>query len=197
MIFDYFLKIVRKNCLNLDFKTDIENIYTSRKQTTIITSTIEIELHSLLHVDKKLIWWNNMFQKLRFNTEKNLIIWNDNLQIICLLNSKIPRLETRLRHVDISQCWLRQKIQFGHFNVDYISTARMVADGLTKMFFSQKHAVFIQQLGLKDFKQKIMKLNETSKWSYSDWKTVFLIKKSINTAFIKIEKMCDAKCWCI
>lgn len=99
-----------------------------------------------------------MFQKLGFKTEKNLIISNDNLQTIRLLNSEIPRLETRLRHVDISQCWLRQEVQFGHINVDYIPIARMVADGLTKMLPPQKHLTFIQMLGMKDLKQEIMRL---------------------------------------
>ena len=104
-----------------------------------------------------------MFQKLGFDTGENLTISNDNLQTIRLLNSEIPRLETRLRHVDISQCWLRQEVQLGHINVDYIPTARMVADGLTKVLPPQKHAVFIQQLGLKDLKQEIMRLKGVSK----------------------------------
>lgn len=104
-----------------------------------------------------------MFQKLGFNTGEDLIIWNDNLQTIRLLNSDIPRLETRLRHVDISQCWLRQEVQLGHINVDYIPTARMVADGLTKVLPPQKHLVFIEQLGLKDLNQEIMRLKGASK----------------------------------
>ena len=98
-----------------------------------------------------------MFQKLGFKTEENLVISNDNLQTIRLLNSEIPRLETRLRHVDISQCWLRQEVQLGHIDVDYIPTSRMVADGLTKVLSPQKHLTFIQMLGMKDLKQEIMR----------------------------------------
>ena len=99
-----------------------------------------------------------MFQKLGFKTEENLVISNDNLQTIRFLNSKIPRLEIRFRHVDISQCWLRQEVQLGHINVDYIPTARMVADGLIKVLPPQKHLTFIQMLRMKDLKQKIMRL---------------------------------------
>lgn len=118
--------------------------WASRKQTTVTTSTTEAELLSLLHASKELIWWKNMFQKLNFKTGQQLTICNDNLQTIRLLNSEIPRMETRLRHVDISQCWLRQEVQLGTIHVDYIPAARMVADGLTKVLPPQKHAVFVQ-----------------------------------------------------
>jgi hypothetical protein len=40
-----------------------------------------------------------------------MIIYNNNLQIIRLFISKIVKMNTRLRHVDIAQCWLRQSIQ--------------------------------------------------------------------------------------
>ena len=131
--------------------------WTSRKQSTITTSIIEAELLSLLHASKKLIWWSNLFQKLMFKTEHNLIIYNDNLQTIRLLNSKIPRLKTKLRHVDMFQCWLRQEVQKERINVDFVSTAKMMIDDLLKLLPSQKHQVFIQQLDLKDLKREIMK----------------------------------------
>lgn len=129
-----------------------------RKQTTVITSIIEAKLLSFLHAGKELIWWNHLFQKMRFDTEENLIICNDNLQTIRLLNSEIFRFETKFRHVDIFQCWLKQKIQMSHINIDYIPTAKMMTDGLTKMLSPQKHQVFVKQLGLKDLGPNIMKL---------------------------------------
>ena len=104
-----------------------------------------------------------MFQKLRFRIEETSVISNDNQQTIRLLNSKIPKLETRFRHVDISQCWLLQEMQLGHITVDYISTARMVADGLIKVFSFQKHLTFIQMLGMKNLNQKIMRLKGITK----------------------------------
>lgn len=131
--------------------------WASRKQSTVTTSTTEAELLSLLHASKEMIWWSNFFKKLMFKTGHILTINNDNLQTIRLMNSEIPRLETKLRHVDISQCWLRQEVQRGHINVDFIPTAKMVADGLTKLLPPQKHQTFIKQLGLKDLKEEILK----------------------------------------
>jgi hypothetical protein len=68
---------------------------------------IEAKLLSMLHIDKKLIWWIHFFQKLKFDSNQKIIIYNDNLQTIRFLISEILKIETKLRHVDIAQCGLR------------------------------------------------------------------------------------------
>ena len=97
---------------------------------------------------------------MKFDLEHDFIIFNDNLQTIKLLNSEIAKTEIKLKHIDIAQCWLRQKVQNGHLIVDYVPTAQMVADGLTKILSFQKHKIFISQLGLVDCKEAIVRLNE-------------------------------------
>ena len=126
-----------------------------RKQLTVSTSTIEAELLSMLHAGKELIWWIHLFQKLRFNPDQDVIIYNDNLQTIRILTSEIDKTTTKLRHVDVAQCWLRQMVQTGWIMVDYLPTAKMVVDGLTKLLSLQKHQIFIQQLGLVNMKDLI------------------------------------------
>jgi hypothetical protein len=121
-----------------------------RKQLIVSIFIIEAELLSMLHAGKELIWWIHLFQKLKFDPNQEIVIYNDNLQIIRLLISEILKTETKLRHVDIAQCWLRQSVQSGYLSVDYLSIAKMVADGLTKVLSSQKHREFINQLGLVD-----------------------------------------------
>lgn len=58
------------------------------------------------------------------------------------------RIQTALRHVDIHNCWVRQEAKKGHFEVKYLSTTAMPADGLTKTLDRGKFAQFIAQLGL-------------------------------------------------
>jgi hypothetical protein len=81
-----------------------------KKQFTISIFIIEAKFLSMLHADKKLIWWIHFFQKLKFDSNQKIMIYNDNLQTIRLLISEILKIETKLRHVDIAQCWLRQSI---------------------------------------------------------------------------------------
>ncbi len=73
-----------------------------KKQFIVSIFIIEAKLLSMLHADKKLIWWIHFFQKLKFDSNQKIMIYNDNLQIIRLFISKILKIETKLRHVDIA-----------------------------------------------------------------------------------------------
>ncbi len=101
---------------NLDRKSAEEYIFklfddmidwTVKKQFIVSIFIIEAKFFSMLHIDKKLIWWIHFFQKLKFNLNQKIMIYNDNLQIIRFFISKILKTETKLRHVDIAQCWLK------------------------------------------------------------------------------------------
>ncbi len=135
--------------------------WAARKQVTISTSIIEVELLAMLHARKEFIWWIHLFEKLRFNFDQKMIIYNDNLQTICLLISKIAKINTKLRHVDIAQCWLRQSVQQGKIGVEYLSTAHMMTDEMIKLLSSQRHKQFIQQLRLMNVKRL---MNEEISW---------------------------------
>jgi ADP-ribosylglycohydrolase len=126
-----------------------------KKQLIVFIFIIEAKFLSMLRVDKKLIWWIHFFQKLKFDSNQKIMIYNDNLQIIHLFISKILKTETKLRHVDIAQCWLRQSIQSDYFSMNYLSIAKMIANELTKILSSQKHRKFINQLKLVDVEHLI------------------------------------------
>ncbi len=109
----------------------------------------------MLHVGKEFIWWLNLFKKIGFSPDHQMVIHNDNLQTIRLLTSEIAKIDTKLRHIDIAQCWLRESVQKGILNVAYLPTAQMIADGMTKLLSSQKHKEFIKQLRLVNIKHLI------------------------------------------
>jgi hypothetical protein len=129
--------------------------WTVKKQFIVSIFITEAKFFSMLHADKKLIWWIHFFQKLKFDSNQKIMIYNDNLQIINFFISKILKIETKLRHVDIAQCWLRQSIQSDYFSMNYLSIAKMIANELTKILSSQKHREFINQLRLVDVKHLI------------------------------------------
>ena len=97
---------------------------------------------------------------MKFDSNHELIIFNDNLQTIRLLNSEIAKTEIKLKHINIAQCWLKQKMQNEHLIIDYVPTAQMVADDFIKILNFQKHKIFINQLNLVDCKKTIVRLNE-------------------------------------
>jgi hypothetical protein len=77
--------------------------WVARKQATVSTFIIEIELLTLLLVDKTCIWWINFFDKLSFDYNYQIKIYNDNMQIIRILISKQFKVTIKLLHVNIAQ----------------------------------------------------------------------------------------------
>jgi hypothetical protein len=92
--------------------------------------------------------WRRFFASIFLSLDDDSTIWCNNAQTICLLAKEMPKLVTRLRHVDIRQHWLWQEAQEGRLRVDWVSTADMPADGLTKALPCQKHDDFVRLLGL-------------------------------------------------
>jgi hypothetical protein len=91
-----------------------------------------------------------LFENVGFDFERNLSIFCDNQQTIRLLYKETPCLTTKLKHVDVHSCWLRQEVQSERIKIDWVPTADMVADRFTKLLPPQKHATFLKQLNLVD-----------------------------------------------
>ena len=70
----------------------------------------------------------------------------------------LPKLVTKLKHIDIHQHWLRQETAKGTVKIDWISTSEMLADGLTKALSPQKHSIFVKQLNLVDIELLLAKI---------------------------------------
>jgi hypothetical protein len=121
------------------------------KQTTVTTSTTEAELLALSRTAKEFMAWKRFFNNINFTIDGGIkLIQSDNRQTIRLVKQQDPLLATKLRHIDIHQHWLRQEVQNGNVDVEWIPTAMMRADGLTKTLPRQPHERFIRQLNLVD-----------------------------------------------
>ena len=68
------------------------------------------------------------------------------------MNKESIKLQTRLRHVDIHQHWLRERAQNGQIDIKWIPMKDMTADGLTKSLGRQRHADFVYLLGLRELR---------------------------------------------
>ncbi|KAJ5368482.1 uncharacterized protein N7496_008242 [Penicillium cataractarum] len=129
------------------------------KQKTVTTSTTEAELLAISEAGKSMRMWERIFQRVIFNPGHPVSIQCDNKQTITLLTKEAPHLRTKLRHIDIYQHWLRQEVQAGRIPVDWVPTAKMDVDGLTKLLPRQKHARFVRQLGMEDIRYLLERLN--------------------------------------
>ena len=125
------------------------------KQRTVTTLSIEAELLALSSAAKEVIWWRRFFDGIRFDPEEEYSLNCDNLQTIRLMTKDEPRLDTKLKYIDIHHHWLRQEVQAKWLKVDWLNTDNMPADGLTKSLTKDKYKRFIKQFNLVDISDKL------------------------------------------
>ena len=71
------------------------------------------------------------------------------------MNAEIAQLQTKLRHVDIHNHWLRQEASNGRISVEYTPSKDMLANGFTKALQNNAFKTFVQQLGLVDIADRL------------------------------------------
>ena len=125
------------------------------KQHTVTTSSTEAELMAVSRTAKALIEWRRLFHGIRYVIDDKELIYVDNTQTMRLLTSDEPQLNTKLRHVDIHQHWLRERVQKEDIDIAWVPTRDMKADGFTKPLPRQRFKAFIQQLNLVDIQASI------------------------------------------
>ena len=126
------------------------------KQPTVTTSSTEAELLALSETARQAFWWKRFFDSIQFDTKQQTGIHCDNKQTLSLVEAETPRLMTRLKHIDIHSCWLRQEVQRKRITTGWITTANMPADGLTKPLPNQKHQNFVKLINMVDIKHLII-----------------------------------------
>jgi len=128
----------------------------ANKQETVTTSTTEAELLALSQVAKEALFTSRLLKELKITpSNHNITINCDNQQTIRLVTREIAKLQTKLRHVDIHNHWLRQEVSRGSITVEYQKSEDMAADGLTKALPAVKWNRFLDKLGLIWISEKI------------------------------------------
>jgi hypothetical protein len=136
-------------------------VWKAARQPTVTTSTTEAELLALSDVAKESMALKRFFNEIQLDVGVMWKIFCDNAQTIRLVIGENERIQTKLRHVDIRNMWLRQEYQRGSFDVEYLATAEMPADGLTKNLTKQQFKRFKDHLNLQDFTSHIEKTEES------------------------------------
>lgn len=87
--------------------------------------------------------------------DEDIILFCDNRQALHIFTSEMIKLHTKLRHVDIHQMWLRQKLQNDRIMMELIGTDHVSADGFAKPLSHSKYEKFVKITGLRDITVKI------------------------------------------
>jgi hypothetical protein len=125
------------------------------QQDTVTTSTTEAELLGVERTTKEAYALARFMKDIKLDLGQPLRVFCDNTQTIRLVVDENQRISTRLRHVDIQNMWLKQEYRKGNFLLEYLPTARMPADGLTKALSRQKFEHFRSLLNLRDIQREV------------------------------------------
>ena len=123
--------------------------WSTRKQQSVATSTTEAEYMGLCNAAKEAVWLRNLLTSLgrrKYATECTRI-YGDNQGSLKLVAN--PEMHSRSKHIDVQYHYVRELIQQGLIEVEYIPTADMAADILTKPLKRQLHERNLELLGLE------------------------------------------------
>ena len=109
-----------------------------------IRHTTKLSGGQISRTAKEALFISRLLGSMKLKLEEGLAIQCDNRQTIRLVTEDSMKLNTKLRHVDIHNHWLRQEHHAGRIRIEWIPTSEMLADGLTKALTHQRHEVFIK-----------------------------------------------------
>ena len=103
--------------------------WASKRQATIALSTAEAEYISAASCCTQLLWMKHQLEDYQI-TENCIPIYCDNTAAICL--SKNPILHSRAKHIEIKHHFIRDYVQKGVLDIQFIDTDHQWADIFTK-----------------------------------------------------------------
>jgi len=119
------------------------NTWASRKQKCVALSSAESEYIAAAEGAKEALWALSWIKEV-FGVQKCATILCDNKAAICLTNN--DSIHDRSKHIDIKYHFLRDEQRKNHLKMEWIETAKQLADILTKAVTRQIHMCLRQQL---------------------------------------------------
>jgi hypothetical protein len=108
--------------------------WAARKQQSISTSTTEAEYVGLCNAAKEAVWLRNLLRAIGRDEYAGgtlaIRILGDNQSALRLVAN--PEFHSRSKHIDVQYHYTRELVEDGVVSIEYVPTAEMAADCLTK-----------------------------------------------------------------
>ena len=127
-------------------KADFNISQFSRKQKSIALSSTEAEYMAASQASCEALWLRKLMVDLFDQELRPTVIHCDNQS--CIRLSENPVFHDRSKHIEIRYHFIRDYVQRGAVELQYISTDEQVADILTKSLGRGKHIHFRDKLGV-------------------------------------------------
>jgi hypothetical protein len=119
--------------------------WSAKKQKVTALSTLEAEYMAMSQAAREATWMLRMLKELGTNVQF-VKIFADNQGAIAL--TKNPVFHNRSKHIDVQYHYIREKVADGELQIEFIPTADMVADALTKALPPAPHSAHCAKVGL-------------------------------------------------
>jgi hypothetical protein len=117
----------------------------SKRQPTIAASTTEAEYQAAAAAVREALWMRQLLSSLGFSIGA-VLIWCDNKSTIALLQN--PVVSGRSKHIDVMHHMARERVLRGEVAFQYISTAKQLADVMTKPLPTAAHKSCCSTMGM-------------------------------------------------
>ena len=107
---------------------------------------MEAESDALTEVIRETQWLRNLYSELNRPIKSPTLVLKDNQSTIKAV--KDPALHSRIKYILLKYRYIREIRQAGIFNILYIDTKRIPANGLTKPLNGITHQKFLNLIGL-------------------------------------------------
>ena len=115
-------------------------------QHVVARSTTEAEYIAANEAGSDGVWYRHFLSELGLPPSAPTPLWLDNQSAICV--GKNPEHHSRMRHLLVKYHWLRDQVEDGVSELDYVETTLMRADVLTKSLETSAHRRVCSLLGL-------------------------------------------------
>ena len=107
---------------------------------------METESNALTEAIRKTQWLRNLYSELNRPIKSPTLVLKNNQSTIKAV--KNPALHSRTKHTLLKYRYIKETRQAGIFNILYIDTKRIPANGLTKPLNGIAHQKFLSLIGL-------------------------------------------------
>ena len=116
----------------------------SQREATAALSSTEAEYMSLSECAQDIYWFRQMLTDFGYAPSAPILLHEDNQG--CIAIAKDPVDHHRIRHVAIKYHFVREAIDNKTFDIVFVPTASMIADGLTKLLPRPAHSRLVAAL---------------------------------------------------